>query len=154
MQQGNLNLNWNTSNMFTAYATDGDIFLISGEHIGVSLIKYQEMEKAFQKCRNKLVELGVIVPEKKPEEIIKEQAELLQKQTDMCNSMMAQMQEMAKKLEGVANGCTADKINCTTITDTTTSETESIASYKPSSTDDKSGGELHKGRRSKNTSTT
>lgn len=140
--------------MFTAYATEGNIFLISGEHIGVSIAKYQEMEKAFQKCRNKLVELGVIVPEKKPEEIIKEQAELLKKQTDICNNMMEQMQAMAKKLEGVTNGYQSNQVNSAVITNTEPSETESFTVDRQSSTDSKSDGVTHKGRRSKNIETT
>lgn len=155
MQQGSINLNWTGNNMFSVYANEGNIYFLNGEQIGVSLVKYQEMEQAFQKCRNKLVELGVIVPEKTPEEIIKEQSELLAKQTEVCNNLMLQMQEMSKKLENIGenNGFRANKNSDSIIADSATEQTESTASMQSSSTDSKPANELHKGRSTKTTST-
>lgn len=148
MQQGSFNLNWSGNNMFSVYANEGNIFLLNGEQIGVSLVKYQEMEQAFQKCRNKLVELGVIVPEKTPEEIIKEQSELLAKQTEICNNLMSQMQEMSAKLQDIGenNGLGTSKINNSIITNTAAEQTESNASIQSGGTNSKPTNELHKGR--------
>lgn len=151
MQQGSFNLNWTGNNMFSVYANEGNIYFLNGEQIGVSLAKYQEMEQAFQKCRNKLVELGVIVPEKTPEEIIKEQSELLAKQTKICNDLMLQMQEMSQKFQDIGenNGFRTSKIDNSTVTDSTTEQTESTTSVQSSGTDSKPANELHKGRSAK-----
>lgn len=147
MQQGNLNLSWNTNNQFYGYVADNNIYTYTGELIGVNLAKYQEVEAGLQKCRDKLVELGVIVPEKTPEEIMKEQAELLKKQSEVCSSLMAQMQEINAKfaeLKGENNELRANKINTQPIADTKQAET--IISGRNRSKNSKSGAELHETR--------
>lgn len=151
MQQGNLNLSWNTNNQFYGYVADNNIYTYTGDLIGVNLAKYQEVEAGLQKCRDKLVELGVIVPEKTPEEIIKEQSALLQQQTEVCNNLMAQMQEMTAKfaeLKGGNDERRTDKIDIKPVTDT--KQTEIVSSCGHSSENSKSGSELHKGGSVKN----
>ncbi len=150
MQQGNLNLSWNTNNQFYGYVLDNNIYTYTGELIGVNLAKYQEVEAGLQKCRDKLVELGVIVPEKTPEEIIKEQSELLKKQSEVCNSLMAQMQEMNIKLaelKGGNNEFRTNQINTQPVANT--EQTETVVSGGYNSKNSESGAELHKTRSSK-----
>lgn len=149
MTQGNItSINWNGNNFFSGYVADNNIYTYNGELIGVNLAKYQETERGLQKCRDKLVELGVIVPEKKPEEIIKEQSELLQKQTEMCNTLIAKLEQL-----GGLNGLTSTQGNNTVVTNATDNERESIASIQQSDTDNKSPSELHNGRSKKNSAT-
>ena len=145
--------NFSTNNTFMGYVKDNDIYTYTGELIGVNLAKYQEIEKALKKCRDKLVELGVIVPEKKPEEIIKEQGELLQKQTELCNSLMAKVQEMTEKMGELNNGFEQNKINNTAITNPATEQTTCITGVQSSGTDSQSASELHNGRSKKASST-
>lgn len=149
MTQGNItSINWNGNNFFSGYVAENNIYTYNGELIGVNLAKYQETERGLQKCRDKLVELGVIVPEKKPEEIIKEQSELLQKQTEMCNTLIAKLEQL-----GGLNGLTSTQGDNTVVTNATDNERESIASVQQNNTDNKPPSELHNGRGKKNTST-
>lgn len=148
MTQGNItSINWN-GNFFSGYVADNNIYTYNGELVGVNLAKYQETERGLQKCRDKLVELGVIVPEKKPEEIIKEQSELLQKQTEMCNTLIAKLEQL-----GGLNGLTGTQGDNTVVTNATDNERESITSVQQSVTVNKPPCELHNGRSKKNTST-
>lgn len=154
MAQANFtSVNWNSNNFFSGYVTDNKIYTYTGELIGVNLAKYQEVENALKKCRDKLVDLGVIIPEKKPEEIIKEQSELLQKQTDLCNSLMARMQEMTEKMGGLTNGFERTQNSNTIATLATANETESNTSIQSSDSNSQPANELHNGR-CKKTSTT
>lgn len=154
MTQGNItSINWNGNNFFSGYVADNNIYTYNGELIGVNLAKYQETERGLQKCRDKLVELGVIIPEKKPEEIIKEQSELLQKQTDLCNSLMAKMQEMTDKIGGLGNGFECNQNGNTDLTTTTTNEAKSNTSVQPSGSNSKPASELYNGRGKKTSAT-
>ena len=149
MTQGNItSINWNGNNFFSGYVAENNIYTYNGELIGVNLAKYQETERGLQKCRDKLVELGVIVPEKKPEEIIKEQSELLQKQTEMCNTLIAKLEQL-----GGLNGLTGTQGDNTVVTNATDNKRESIASIQQSNTDNKPPSELHNGRSKKNSAT-
>lgn len=60
MQQGNLNVNWNTNSSFLVYIQNDDIFSYDGQKIGVVNKKYNEVEQGLIKCKEKLIELGVI----------------------------------------------------------------------------------------------
>lgn len=60
--------------------------------IGVTMKKYQETLDLLNNYYNKLIELGVIEKEKTPEEIAKEQQ-------DMIKTMMIQMQHMQEKID-------------------------------------------------------
>lgn len=149
MTQGNItSINWNGNNFFSGYVAENNIYTYNGELIGVNLAKYQETERGLQKCRDKLVELGVIVPEKKPEEIIKEQSELLQKQTEMCNTLIAKLEQL-----GGLNGLTGTQGDNTVVTNATDNKRESIASIQQSDADNKPPSELHNGRSKKNSAT-
>ena len=145
--------NFSTNNTFMGYVKDNDIYTYTGELIGVNLAKYQEVEKALKKCRDKLVELGVIVPAKKPEEIIKEQGELLKKQTELCNSLMVKMQEMTEKIGVLNNGFEQNKIDNTITSDTAREQTTSFAGVQPSGSNSQPASELHNGRGKKTSST-
>lgn len=105
MQQGNLNLSWNTNNQFYGYVADNNIYTYTGELVGVNLAKYQEVEQALIKCKNKLIELGEIKVPKTPEEIIKEQNEMLEKQSNIVNEMMNKYAELQQQMEVLKNGC-------------------------------------------------
>ena len=154
MAQANFtSVNWNSNNFFSGYVADNNIYTYTGDLIGVNLAKYQEVDNALKKCRDKLVELGVIIPEKKPEEIIKEQSELLQKQTDLCNSLMAKMQEMTEKIGGLNNGSKQNKSSNSVVTNIGTNETEIISSSNSDSTNSQSTSELHNGRCKKTAAT-
>lgn len=153
MAQANFtSVNWNSNNFFSGYVADNKIYTYAGELIGVNLAKYQEVDNALKKCRDKLVELGVIVPEKKPEEIIKEQSELLQKQTDLCNSLMAKMQEMTDKIGGLGNGFECTQNSNTVLTTTTTNETEINTSVQSNGANSQPASELYNGRGKKTSS--
>ena len=138
--------NFSTNNTFMGYVKDNNIYTYSGELIGVNLAKYKEVEDGLKKCRDKLVEIGVIVPEKKPEEIIKEQSALLQKQTELCNSLMAKMQEMTEKMGGLNNGLGENKINNTIVADTSAEQATGITSVQSSGANSQPASELHNGR--------
>lgn len=89
MQQGNYtNITWNGTNFFTGYVQDGNIFTSMGEQVGVNLAKYQEIEQALTKCKNRLIELGEIKIPKTPEQIIEEQQSLIEKQTQAINQLL------------------------------------------------------------------
>jgi hypothetical protein len=105
MQQGNItSINWNAGNFFSGYVKDGDIYTYTGELIGVNLAKYQEVEQGLAKCKNKLIELGVIKIPKTPDEIIKEQSEMLEKQGQALNQTLEMCQQMKQQIEVMQNG--------------------------------------------------
>lgn len=62
--------------------------------IGVTIKKYQDTLDLLNTYYNKLVELGVIEKEKTPEEVAKEQQE-------MIKTMMLQMQHMQEKIDSL-----------------------------------------------------
>lgn len=94
MQQGNLNLSWNANTSFYGYVSDNNIYTNLGEQVGVNLAKYNEVEQALIKCKNRLIELGEIKIPKTPDEIIKEQSEMIEKQNIAINQMLAKIEEM------------------------------------------------------------
>lgn len=94
MQQGNItSINWNASNFFSGYVADNNIYTYTGEIIGVNLKKYEEVKQALEKCKNRLIELGEIKLPKTPEEIMKEQTALIEKQSDLINKLMEKINE-------------------------------------------------------------
>lgn len=95
MQQGNINLTWNANTSFYGYVSDNNIYTNLGEQIGVNLAKYQEVEQALIKCKNRLIELGEIKVPKTPDEIIKEQSEMIEKQNQAINQMLARIEELS-----------------------------------------------------------
>lgn len=97
MQQGNINLTWNANTSFYGYVSDNNIYTNLGEQIGVNLAKFQEVEQALIKCKNRLIELGEIKVPKTPEEIIKEQSEMIEKQNQAINQMLARIEEMSRE---------------------------------------------------------
>ena len=88
MQQGNLNVNWNTNSSFLVYIQNDDIFSYDGQKIGVVNKKYNDVEQGLIKCKEKLIELGVIKVPKTQEEIIKEQSEMIEKQQALLNDLI------------------------------------------------------------------
>ena len=95
MQQGNLNLSWNANTSFYGYVSDNNIYTNLGEQVGVNLAKYNEVEQALIKCKNRLIELGEIKIPKTPDEIIKEQSEMIEKQNQAINQMLARIEELS-----------------------------------------------------------
>lgn len=95
MQPSNItSINWGNTSTFTGYLYDGMIYTFTGEQLGVSLAKYQEVEQALVKCKNRLIELGEIKVPKTPEQIIQEQQELLEKQAAMMSNLMEKIDEL------------------------------------------------------------
>ena len=91
MQQGNLNVNWNTNSSFLVYIQNDDIFSYDGQKIGVVNKKYNDVEQGLIKCKEKLIELGVIKVPKTQEEIIKEQSEMIEKQQALLNDLITKI---------------------------------------------------------------
>ena len=86
-------------NTFFGGSIDGDNILSTDFYgnkqvIGVTIKKYQDTIDLLNSYYNKLIELGVIEKEKTPEDIAKEQQEMLQ-------TMMLQMKAMQEKLENI-----------------------------------------------------
>lgn len=79
---------------FTGYVYDNNIYNYTGEQIGVNLARYQEVEQALVKCKNRLIELGEIKVPKTPEQIIEEQQALLDKQTFAINQLLEKVNEL------------------------------------------------------------
>jgi hypothetical protein len=92
MTQANYtNISFNSSNFFSGYVADNNIYTINGELIGVNLAKYQEVEQGLLKCKNRLIELGEIKVPKTQEEIIAEQTKLIETQQALLNEIMSKM---------------------------------------------------------------
>ena len=91
MQQGNLNVNWNTNSSFLVYIQNDDIFSYDGQKIGVVNKKYNDIEQGLIKCKEKLIELGVIKVPKTQEEIIKEQSEMIEKQQALLDDLITKI---------------------------------------------------------------
>ena len=91
MQQGNLNVNWNTNSSFLVYIQNDDIFSYERQKIGVVNKKYNDVEQGLIKCKEKLIELGVIKVPKTQEEIIKEQSEMIEKQQALLNDLITKI---------------------------------------------------------------
>ncbi|MGN1125557.1 MAG: hypothetical protein ACI4S3_07410 [Candidatus Gastranaerophilaceae bacterium] len=104
MQQGNLNLTWNANTSFYGYVSDNNIYTNLGEQIGVNLAKYQEVEQALIKCKNRLIELGEIKVPKTPDEIIKEQSEMIEKQNQAINQMLARIEDLSNEYRNIKGG--------------------------------------------------
>lgn len=78
--------------------------------IGVTNKSYEDLNKITEEYYNKLVELGVIVPEKTPEQIQQEQNQLMQellrqiKDNNQQNlALSAKIEEMNKEIEELKN---------------------------------------------------
>lgn len=78
--------------------------------IGVTNKAYEDLNKITEEYYNKLVELGVIVPEKTPEQIQQEQSKLMQellqqiKDNNQQNlALSAKIEEMNKEIEELKN---------------------------------------------------
>lgn len=78
--------------------------------IGVTNKAYEDLNKITEEYYNKLVELGVIVPEKTPEQIQQEQNQLMQellqqiKDNNQQNlALSAKIEEMNKEIEELKN---------------------------------------------------
>jgi hypothetical protein len=99
-QQGNMTINtsWSNNINFLGYVNNDNIYTSNGELIGVNLKKYQEIEQGLITCKNRLIELGEIEAEKTPEEIIKEQSEMLKQQRQALNEMMVSFQQLKERL--------------------------------------------------------
>lgn len=92
MQQGNFtNITWTGNNFFSGYVSDNNIYTYTGELIGVNLAKYQELEQALLKCKNRLIELGEIKVPKTPEEIISEQTAMLEQQSQAIRQLLEEV---------------------------------------------------------------
>ena len=133
MQQGTItNINWSNANsFFSGYVSDNNIYTYTGELIGINLKKYEEIKQALEKCKNRLIELGEIKIPKTPEEMMKEQSELIEKQTAIINKLMEKINESESNI----------KIPTTEHTD------ESTASDTPSLSDSRPVDDKDKGRR-------
>lgn len=88
------------NNYFGGYI-DGDNILSTDFYgnkqvVGVTMKKHKETLDLLNTYYNKLIELGVIEKEKTPEDIAKEQQQMMQ-------AMFAQMQSMQEKLDSLQN---------------------------------------------------
>ena len=144
MQQGNLNLSWNANTSFYGYVSDNNIYTNLGEQVGVNLAKYNEVEQALIKCKNRLIELGEIKIPKTPDEIIKEQSEMIEKQNMAINQMLKKMEEMTN-----GYGTTKGDNQLSTSEYERESEPSSIKSVG----DDRPNANKNKGGRNKSVST-
>lgn len=100
---------------FTGYVYDNNIYNYTGEQIGVNMARYQEVEQALVKCKNRLIELGEIKVPKTPEQIIEEQQLLLDRQTSAINQLLEKVNELESNYQSVAAKCAQQS----TISDTT-----------------------------------
>lgn len=88
------------NNYFGGYI-DGDNIISNDFYgnkqiVGVTIKKHKETLDLLNTYYNKLIELGVIEKEKTPEDIAKEQQQMMQ-------AMFAQMQSMQEKLDSLQN---------------------------------------------------
>lgn len=86
-------------NTFFGGSIDGDNIISTDFYgnkqiVGVTIKKYQDTLDLLNSYYNKLIEVGVIEKEKTPEDIAKEQQEMMQ-------SMMLQMKAMQEKLDNI-----------------------------------------------------
>lgn len=129
MNQGSLtSINWSMPSNFTGYVYDNDIYMYNGEKIGVNLAKYQEVEQALTKCKNRLIELGEIKIPKTQDQIIQEQQDLLEKQSQAIQQLLEKINEPKQNNELLTTGDTG---KCTA------SITESVADSRPDNNKDK-----------------
>lgn len=137
MQQGNYtNITWNGTNNFAGYVFEDNIYTITGEQIGVNLAKYQEVEQALLKCKNRLIELGEIKVPKTPEQIIQEQSEMLEKQSQAITQLLEKVNGLEQNYQ---HATTEHQSECSI------SVTEGVEHSGP-------GNNTNKGRRSKSSS--
>lgn len=88
-------------NTFFGGSIDGDNIVSTDFYgnktvVGVTTKKYEETMNLLNEYYNKLVDAGIIQKEKTPEEIVKEQQ-------DLMNNMMIQMKEMQSRLDSLQN---------------------------------------------------
>lgn len=134
MQQGNYtNITWNGTSNFAGYVYEDNIYTITGEQIGVNLAKYQEVEQALLKCKNRLIELGEIKVPKTQEQIIQEQSDMLEKQTQAITVLLEKINGLEQNYQHTT---TEHQSECSSST------TEGIEHSRPDNNKDK-------GRRSK-----
>lgn len=88
------------NNYFGGYIDGDNIysadFYGNKQVIGVTMKKHQETLDLLNTYYNKLIDLGIIEKEKTPEDIAKEQQQMMQ-------SMIAQMKSMQEKLDNLQN---------------------------------------------------
>ena len=131
MQQGNItSINWNANSFFSGYVSNDDIYTYTGEVIGVNLKKYNEVKTALEKCKKRLIELGEIKLPKTPEELMKEQSDLINKQAKMIDKLMEQLNEHRENTELPTTECTNES---------TTSNTTSVPDDRPIDNKDERG---------------
>ena len=111
------------NNYFGGYI-DGDNILSADFYgnksiVGVTIKKHKETVELLNTYYNKLVELGIIEKEKTPEDIAKEQQQMMQ-------AMFAQMQSMQEKLDSLQH-----------IKEETKVEKDIDYGYEPNSENDK-----------------
>lgn len=112
MQQANYtNITWNGTNNFAGYVYDNNIYTLTGEQIGVNLAKYQEVEDALLKCKNRLIELGEIKVPKTPEQIIQEQSDMLEKQQQAITQLLEKINGLEQNYQ---HASTEHQSECTT----------------------------------------
>lgn len=139
MQQGNYtNITWNGTNNFAGYVYEDNIYTITGEQIGVNLAKYQEVEQALLKCKNRLIELGEIKVPKTQEQIIQEQNDMLEKQTQAITMLLEKINGLEQNHQHATTECQSECTN---------SVAEGIEHSRPDI-------DKNKRRRSKSSSTT
>lgn len=72
--------------------------------IGMRITAYKELEATTQEYYDKLVSLGVIIPPKTQEDIIKETQDALAASQATNTEMLALVKEMRAEMEGLKNG--------------------------------------------------
>jgi hypothetical protein len=97
---------YSMNGQFVAICENGYIYQVNSftgqrVQIGVSQQIFDELQKITDEYYNKLVEVGVIVPPKSNEDIIKEQQEMISKMYDAIS-------KLTKKVEDLENGCTTN----------------------------------------------
>ena len=99
-QQGNVtSFSWNANLPFYCYINNEDIYHYNGEIVGVSISKYKQVEEALSKCKNRLIELGEIKLPKTPEELLKEQTDVIEKQSKLLADVMNELKQMRGNYE-------------------------------------------------------
>ena len=91
------------TNMLMCYIDGENIvqqdYIGNRQIIGKTAAAYSELEQTTQEYYNKLVELGVIVPPKSPEETMEEMRRTMDQMTDIIAALAAEVREMK------GNGC-------------------------------------------------
>lgn len=100
--QENKTIYTNVNGQFVAFCDNGCIYQVNsftGQRVQVGVTKqtFDELQKITDGYYDKLVELGIIIPPKSNEEIIREQQEMMSKMYDAID-------KLTKKVEELENG--------------------------------------------------